>query len=68
MEGHDLSADYIATAEAECERLGRAARFTQADMRCLDMTDEFDVVLSVQMSLALPAYGYAFYRVIPTYE
>jgi SAM-dependent methyltransferase len=53
--GYDLSTDYIEKARTESERLEVEARFIQGDMRCLNASEEFDVVLSLQSSLTF--YG-----------
>ena len=43
--GYDFSSDYVEKARTESERLGVEARFVQGDMRCLDASEEFDIVV-----------------------
>lgn len=50
--GFDQSGDYITIANSEAERLNLTVRFQKGDMRQLDMSEEFDAVLSLQSSLA----------------
>ncbi len=50
--GYDLSADYIREAKQEAEEVGVKLDFQQIDMRRLDLSQEYDVILSLSTSLA----------------
>jgi glycine/sarcosine N-methyltransferase len=50
--GYDLSADYIREAEEQANKDGVKVVFKQIDMRRLDLSREFDVILSLSTSLA----------------
>jgi SAM-dependent methyltransferase len=50
--GYDLSADYIREAIREAEKNEAKVDFQQIDMRRLDLSQEFDVILSLSTSLA----------------
>jgi SAM-dependent methyltransferase len=50
--GYDLSADYIREAKQEARKVGAEVNFEQIDMRQLDLSEKFDVVLSLSTSLA----------------
>jgi len=50
--GYDLSADYIREAIREAEKVGVEVSFERIDMRRLDLSEEFDVILSLSTSLA----------------
>ena len=50
--GLDQSADYLVEARESAQSRGVAADFVQGDMRRLDLTGQFDVVLSLSTSLA----------------
>jgi len=50
--GYDLSADYIREAIQEAKKVGVKVNFERIDMRRLDLSEEFDVILSLSTSLA----------------
>ena len=52
LTGYDLSADYIREAVQEADKVGVMVDFKQVDMRQLDFSEEFDVILSLSTSLA----------------
>ena len=49
--GYDMSADYIEEARQQAEKAGVKINFEQLDMRRLDLSEEFDVILSLSTSL-----------------
>ena len=50
--GYDLSEDYIREAKQEAKKAEVNVDFKQVDMRRLDLSEEFDVILSLSTSLA----------------
>lgn len=50
--GYDLSPDYINQAKEEAEEAQANVTFCRMDMRSLDISEEFDVVLSLTTSLS----------------
>ncbi len=50
--GYDLSADYINQAKQEAKEAKIHAAFQRMDMRSLNISEEFDVVLSLSSSLS----------------
>jgi SAM-dependent methyltransferase len=50
--GYDLSADYISEAIQEAKKVGVKVNFERLDMRRLDLSGEYDVILSLSTSLA----------------
>ena len=50
--GYDLSADYIREAKQEAKKVEANVNFEQVDMRRLDLSKEYDVILSLSTSVA----------------
>jgi SAM-dependent methyltransferase len=50
--GYDLSVDYIREAKQEAKKIEANVDFQQIDMRRLELSQEFDVILSLSTSLA----------------